>query len=149
MTWLNLGCGNTILENAVNHDRFKFAPHVDVAHDLDVLPWPWKDNSFEYIVAVDVLEHLDSFIAFFDECWRILQPGGEIAVRVPRYDCINVHIDPTHKRGYHPDSFDYLDPTTRWGSQYGMYTPHKWRKVELTDGDNITVVLRVVKEDNL
>ena len=142
---LNLGCGNTGISGAVNHDRFRFAPHVDVAHDLNVVPWPWEDNSFQTIVAIDVLEHLDDFIQFFNECWRILQPGGEIHVRVPRYDFINVHIDPTHRRGYHPESFDYLDPSTRWGGQYGMYTDRKWQVLRIDDGLNINAYLRVAK----
>jgi len=117
---LNLGCGTSPAALAVNHDRTAFAPYVDVAHDLNVYPWPWPDNTFGLVIAQDVLEHLDSFMAFFDECWRILRPGGRVDVRVPRYDHPNTWIDPTHRRGYHPESFDYLDPATRWGRLYGV-----------------------------
>ena len=144
---LILGCGNKPDKRpgSMNHDRTKFAEWVDVAHDLNDTPWPWRDNQFAEIVAEDVLEHLDDFITFFDECWRILEPGGMVLVRVPRWDSINVHIDPTHRRGYHPQSFDYLDPTTHWGKLYNMYTPRKWEVLNVWDGDNITARLRVVK----
>lgn len=143
---LALGVGNRPIEEAVNHDRFAFADYIDVAHDLNVFPWPWEDNSFEEIVAFDVLEHLDDFIAFFNECWRILKPGGSVLVQVPRYDSMNVAIDPTHKRGYHPKSFEYLDPETYYGSQYGMlYTTRKWRLIYVQDGDNILARLEVRK----
>lgn len=146
-TTLNLGCGDNALAGAVNHDRCPFASHIDVCHDLDIIPWPWGANSFDRIVAIDVLEHLRSFLAFFDECWRILRPGGMAEVRVPRWDHVNTVIDPTHLRGYHPESFDYLDPSTQWGRKYAMYTPHKWTKVAVQDqGDNIVAVLQVRKD---
>lgn len=142
---LHLGCGNTVMEGAVNHDLRIYAPHVDVAHDLNVYPWPWPDNRFVLVYAIDLIEHLDSFIGFFDECWRILRPGGRVAVRTPRYNSENTFIDPTHKRGYHPLSFDYLDPETDWGRKYGMYTARKWRKISVEDGSNIHAVLQVIK----
>jgi SAM-dependent methyltransferase len=132
MTILNLGCGNAPLtgNDVVNHDRTHFAPHVDVAHDLNSLPWPWPDATFEAILAHSVLEHLDSFYAFFNEAWRILAPGGTIEVVVPRWDHVNVAIDPTHKRGYHIESFDFLDPDTKWGAKASMYSPYRWKLLE-------------------
>ena len=144
---LHLGCGNTVMMGAVNHDLQLYAPHVDVAHDLNVYPWPWPDNHFAVVYAIDLIEHLDSFIGFFDECWRILQPDGKVVVRTPRFNSENTFIDPTHKRGYHPESFDYLDPSTKWGTLYGMYTARKWKKISIEDGFNIQAVLQVVKGD--
>lgn len=133
MTVLNLACGNSPLSNATNHDRTLFAAYVDVAHDLSSAPWPWPDASFDTIVAHSILEHLDSFYAFFDEAWRILRPGGSIEVIVPRYDHVNVAIDPTHKRGYAVESFHFLDPDTKWGKKAHMYSERKWRILELTE----------------
>ena len=139
---INLGAGNKPLEGAINHDRTKHAPWVDVAHNLNSYPWPWHTNSADEIIATDVLEHLDNFIGFFDECWRILKPGGTILVQTPRWDSVNVAIDPTHKRGYHPESFDYLDPATSWGTLYGMYTDRKWHKIEVVD-DRATIIAKL------
>lgn len=143
---LNLGCGNLPRDGWVNHDRQMCAPCVDIAHDLDETPWPWADNSCSAIRAVDLLEHLSNFITFFNECWRILQPGGTIIVRVPRWDNVQVHIDPTHKRGYHAQSFDYLDPDTDYGAQYGMYTTRKWHILKVQDGLTITALMAPRKE---
>ncbi len=39
---LNLGCGMKHIEGYVNVDRFG---EPDVRHDLEVLPWPWPDDS--------------------------------------------------------------------------------------------------------
>ena len=144
---LNLGCGNDPLKGAINHDLEIYGPHVDVAWDLNVRPWPWPDNSFDTVLALDVLEHLQSFMDFFNECWRILKPGGKILVRTPMWNSPNAAIDPTHVRCYHPESFDYLDPTTGWGQKYGMYTARKWRKVDLKlDLVNIHIMLSTVKD---
>lgn len=146
MTILNLGCGNKPAVGAINHDRTQHAPFVDVSHDLNVYPWPWPDNCFDVILAMDVLEHLDSFISFFNECWRIMQPSGIVTVQTPRWDSVNVAIDPTHRRGYHPESFDYLDPNTGWGSKYPMYTDRKWTKIGVFQDDgNLMAKLQVVK----
>lgn len=133
MIRLNLGCGNKPLPNCVNHDRTLFAAHVDIAHDLNILPWPWLDNTFDAIIAHSVVEHLDSFYAFFDEVWRILKPNGLIEVIVPRYDHINVAIDPTHKRGYVMESFQFLDPHTYWGAKAAQYTSRYWHLLRVEE----------------
>jgi SAM-dependent methyltransferase len=146
---LNLGCGGHPLELAVNHDLTKHSPLVDVAHDLNVTPWPWPDETFSLVIAHDVLEHLASFIAFFDECWRVLRPGGQVNVRTPRWDSLNAVIDPTHVRCYHPESFDYLDPRTAWGKKYGVYyTRRHWQKEMIHSHEgNIIAIMRKVKDE--
>src|SRR5260221_6456805 len=56
-----------------SHDRRRHAPHVDVVHDLDALPWPWPDASCDEILALDVFEHLHLMPeAWLRECHRIL-----------------------------------------------------------------------------
>ena len=128
---LNLGAGNRIIENAVNHDLRKHRPEIDVAHDLNRLPWPWEDGKFEKVRAMSVLEHLDAdLLASIDECWRILVPGGVLHIRVPYWRHETCWRDPTHRRGYTMETFDIFDPTTKVGQEYGFYTTCKWRIVE-------------------
>jgi len=43
---LHLGCGKIIKEGYVNLDIQKL-PGVDVIHDLNKFPYPFKDNSFQ------------------------------------------------------------------------------------------------------
>jgi hypothetical protein len=63
---LELGCGKAPTLGYVHHDR---AAHVDVAHDLDVLPWPWPDGAFTEILGLDVFEHLHLMpAAWLREC---------------------------------------------------------------------------------
>lgn len=127
-TVLNLGAGNRIVKGAVNHDLHKHRPEIAVAWDLDRLPWPWSDNSFDRILAISVLEHLQlTLIQSVDECWRILRPGGQLHVKLPVWSHENAYLDPTHRWRFSPRTLNIFDPTTRYGRQYGFYTVRKWR----------------------
>lgn len=138
---LNLGCGHRPLEAALNHDLRAHSEHVGIAHDLEELPWPWEDEAFRRIVAHDVMEHLRLEVEdWLDECWRILEPGGELEIRGPAWDRHNAWRDPTHVRPFEERMFDYWDPETEIGRKYGeLYfgeTARWWRVVgvERVDG---------------
>ena len=128
-----LGCGDENRPGWAHHDRRRHSPHVDVAHDLELRPWPWANEVAERIEALDVLEHLADTVAFMDECWRILAPGGRLVVRVPHWQHVDAWIDPTHKRAFHPDTFSYFDPSMEQGQRFGrFYTDRAWRLVFTT-----------------
>lgn len=130
---LNLGCGNDPRvagpdQSVVNHDRRKHRSEIDVVHDLNDLPWPWADNSFDHIVANAVLEHLNiDLVQSMNECWRILAPGGTIELRLPWWKHDNAYRDPTHRWHISMGTLDLFDPDTEFGSQYAFYTDCKWR----------------------
>lgn len=133
MKILNLGCGNKFVvlepgDTVVNHDRIKHRKEVDVVWDLNNLPWPWPDGSFDMIVACAVLEHLRlNLIESLNECWRILRPGGTLHIKLPFWKSDNSYIDPTHYWKFSLNSLDVFDPTTPFGHKYSFYTPYKWR----------------------
>ena len=106
---LELGCGTEPTPGYVHHDRRRHAGHVDVAHDLNELPWPWGDDSCEEVLGLDVFEHLHLMPEqWLRECYRILRPGGMLRLRVPVFGSPWHLIDPTHVRGFHPLNFDYF-----------------------------------------
>lgn len=82
---LNLGCGYDIREGYVNVD--KFSPEANVRWDLEVLPWPWKDNSADEIVLKHVLEHLgqatELYLNIIKEIYRVAAPNALIHIEVP------------------------------------------------------------------
>ena len=130
-TILQLGTGNDPIGNAVNHDRTKHRPEIDVVWDLNRLPWPWPDERFDHIVARAVLEHLAiDLVQSLNECWRILRPSGTLFVKLPYWDSDIAHQDPTHRWFFSLHSFDQFDPDTKRGREYAFYTPRKWRIVE-------------------
>ena len=141
---LNLGCGQDIRPGYVNHDWSRHRPDVEVAHDLEAFPWPWPDNSAEEIVLSDVLEHLADVVPVIDQCWRILTPAGFLHISVPHYQHENAWLDPTHRRPFHLDTFDYFDPETELGSKYCFYTDRKWciQEKKLAEDGNVVVYMR-------
>jgi len=54
-----------------------------VGGDAAALPFP--DDSFDRVVAAEVLEHLDDDLGAMAELARVLRPGGTMAVTVPRW----------------------------------------------------------------
>ncbi|RJQ36795.1 class I SAM-dependent methyltransferase [Candidatus Parcubacteria bacterium] len=92
---LNLGCGEDRKDGYVNVD-WQAGVHPDVVHDLNVLPYPFPDRSFDRIEAFHVLEHLDRPFAVMAELNRILRPGGVLHVKVPHFSRGFTHAEHAH-----------------------------------------------------
>ena len=111
MQKLNLGCGFDKRAGFVNADRFPLC-RPDVLFDIDQAPWPWRDNSFGYILLKHVLEHVGAdFSTFSDvlrELYRVAAPGGTIEIHVPDYRHESWWADPTHVRAFTPLTFQML-----------------------------------------
>jgi predicted SAM-dependent methyltransferase len=95
---LNLGCGHDIRPGWVNLDSAKIEG-VDVVHDIERLPLPFKDGEFDEILCNDVLEHVE-YIPVLRDLHRILKPGGKLTIRVPHFTSRNTYSDPTHKKAF-------------------------------------------------
>ena len=50
---LNLGCGTDIRPHYVNSDVAAL-DGVDTVHDLESFPYPFEDNTYDEIVAINV-----------------------------------------------------------------------------------------------
>jgi len=155
--YLNLGCGNRLLQKKaiqiapevlredcdvlitdfMEHDLRLHRPEIDIAHDLNIRPWPWSNEQFRRIEAWAVFEHLSiDLVASIDECWRILLPGGKVHVKVPYWKHRRAWRDPQHRWRYDFGVFDYFDPSTKYGSSYEAYSPYKWKILEQEWNDN-------------
>ena len=90
---LNIGAGATQakipkcieLEYAI----FKTTDVVADSHHL-----PFKDNSFEAVIALNVFEHLNDPIQASSEIFRVLKPGGRLIIRT-------AFLQPLHEAPYH------------------------------------------------
>ncbi len=58
---------------------------VDAVHNLVQFPWPSKDNEFDGVIAIFVLEHVSYLqtLNFLKEAFRITKPGGKAVFVVP------------------------------------------------------------------
>lgn len=86
----------------------------DVVWDLNVLPLPFEDNSFDEIGAFEVLEHVGkqgdykAFFALFEELHRILKPNGYLVGSCPAWDQVWAWSDPGHTRIISPAMLQFL-----------------------------------------
>lgn len=109
---LNLGCGTFKKEGYVNLDCYSnLSP--DVAHNLNIFPYPFENNTFDLIEADHVLEHLNDPFGAMKELHRILKPGGKLVIKVPHFSRGFMH--PEHKRGFDVSFPYYFDPVFKGG----------------------------------
>lgn len=129
MAIINLGCGLKPMtgEGVINHDISFHSDHVDVAFDLNEMPWGFNDNIATDIYAIDVFEHLiPDLVQVLNECHRILKPSGLLHLKYPLYTSSRIHDDPTHKWFWSDHVVDYFDDSTDYGKRYGFYTKLRW-----------------------
>lgn len=137
---LDFACGTQPKEGFEGVDLYApLAPHKV---DLFKFPFPWADNSVDEIHCSHFVEHLpardverrdltdpvherflgqDFLFAFFDECWRILQPGAAMLVIVPSGRSDRAYQDPTHRRFIVAEMFGYLNKEVREQMGLGHY----------------------------
>ncbi len=107
MKVLDLGCGMNKEAGAVGVDRSS-ETLADVIHDLDRLPYPFPNSSFDRIISRDILEHLTDVLAVMGELYRIARPGALIEIRIPHFSSCLAYTDPTHRRAFSLQSLDHL-----------------------------------------
>lgn len=98
---LNLGCGRHKIEGFLGVDcrRDDGNDAVEKIHDLLSFPWPWGDKSVTAIEANYLLMYFDGpeRMRFMDECWRVLKPGGKLAIKVVYWASVRCGLDPLYK----------------------------------------------------
>jgi len=109
-------------------------------NDLRGIPLPFEDNSFDYIHAYEVLEHLSSqgnyhfFFKEFTEYHRILKPGGCFIGSVPAPGSPWVWGDPSHTRHLPPEVFTFLSQK-EYDKQVGKTAMSDFRYLYKADFD--------------
>ena len=100
---LNLGGGLIKKEGFINVDILKGA---DIVWDLNKAPYPFKDESIDYIFCSHTLEHLKEPELFFNEVQRILKRGGACEIIVPHYKYVGAYSNFGHRGFYEPNTID-------------------------------------------
>ena len=129
---LDLACGQSPRDGFEGVDLL--APNAKHRVDLMKFPWPWVDSSVVELHSSHFIEHIecrlveardlsdpagahfvgqDMLLAFFDECYRILIPGGAMRVIAPCGRSNRAFQDPTHRRFIVQETFGYLNKSWR------------------------------------
>lgn len=102
MKILDIGCGNNKYSSPTNTViglDIVSTPSVDIVHNMEHFPYPFKSHSFDVITMIHSLEHVSrenqTNIKIIEEIYRLLRPNGILIVQVPLGHAF--HYDPTHK----------------------------------------------------
>ncbi|MEC7500280.1 MAG: methyltransferase domain-containing protein [Planctomycetota bacterium] len=55
--------------------------------------WPFKDDTFDLVVSIEVLEHVENHYHFISECCRICKPTGRIVMSTPNCHSIESRLN--------------------------------------------------------
>lgn len=94
---LNLGSAGRKKEGYVNVDWMALVK-PDVEHNLNVYPYPFRDNEFDLVEATHILEHLDRPFDVMKEIHRISKPNATVIIKVPHFSRTMGH--PEHFHGF-------------------------------------------------
>lgn len=130
---LDLGCGQSPQEGHTGVDRYaKGAVNFDLWSGEK---WPWEDESVDELFSSHTIEHIEPgnrwttytgqgnlFYFFFEECWRILKPGGSFKLIWPSLKSVRAFQDPTHCRFIPMETLYYLDRNVREMNKLDHYS---------------------------
>ncbi len=106
---LNLGCGLSKIPGGVNVDfQARYGP--DYVHDLNSFPYPFEDNTFDYVHCSQIIEHLHDTMRVMEEIHRITKPDGIVYIGVPHFSSRIAYADPTHVRYFASTTFTHYFP---------------------------------------
>lgn len=114
---LNLGSGENKKSGYINIDWNKLT-EPDIIHNLDILPYPFEDSTFNEVEASHILEHLDKPFMVMKELHRILKSGGKLIVKVPHFSRGFTHAE--HAHGFDVSFPQYFNPNFSKSGYFGV-----------------------------
>jgi len=133
---LDLGCGSTPrnpfeANNFYGVDLFEQNDDKIKVADLAVNPIPFEKDTFDFITAYDLIEHIPRviyspsrsfpFINLMNEIFRCLKPGGYFFSHTPAYPYSPLFRDPTHVNYITEETFSiYFDGVNNYAKIYGF-----------------------------
>jgi len=103
---LNLGCRTTDRWQGDEYVNVDITEPCDVIWDLNKVPFPFKDDEFREVRAVDIIEHLSNWEGALGEIVRVTQNQGLVRIKVPYYVWGLGH--PNHRRVFSHNTFEIL-----------------------------------------
>ena len=82
---VELGCGQGFGKEVIHAKSYLLTDlneydWLDVKN-VDALATPFEDNSFDFVIASNMIHHVPYLVSFFDEVRRILKPEGYLLIQ--------------------------------------------------------------------
>lgn len=108
----------------------------DVAlHNCNIYALPYPDNTFDAVILSEILEHIEDDVAGLKEAYRVLKPGGVVAITVPNanypfwWDPINKTLETVLHRHISHGTFAGI-----WANHVRLYQRDELRQAVLAAG---------------
>jgi len=89
MKKLNLGCGHNYRKGWTNIDLkldiYGIKTKIDIAHDLNIYPYPLKDDEYEFIRSWGLMQHIKDLNLHIKELTRVSKKGCILEIHVPYF----------------------------------------------------------------
>lgn len=145
---LDVGCGFNKQKGFVGIDKREIPGIVDIVHNVEVFPWPIKDEECALVFMSHLVEHIapQLQIDLMNECWRILEVDGVLAITTPYGGSFGWFQDPTHIASWNEATPTYFVPGE---PLYNVYKPKPWKidKLYWNTKFNIECVFRKIADD--
>ncbi len=138
---LDVGCGDMKVKNAIGIDC-AILPGVDIVHDLNKYPWPFKKETFDEIYMLNIIEHLPNAIKVMEEVHRILKKDGKVHIVTVYWNHRHSVTDPQHVSSFNEHTWDFFT-----GKRKGYYTKARFKleKFKFTYDKKAAIVFLNIK----
>jgi SAM-dependent methyltransferase len=106
---LDVGCGRQKYPGSIGIDMNPDTA-ADVLCHIDRGYLPFRDNSFDEVRAIHLIEHVENVIRTVEEFHRVTRAGGIVFLVTPHYTDFSSFCDPTHRWHLNSFSFWYFYP---------------------------------------
>jgi len=98
------------------------------AQEADMTDMPWDENTFDHIISISTIEHVENDLKGMEECLRVLKPGGTLLM--------TTEFHPTESKPYNEDD----------GSFYRIYNTRDLTNLIINSGFDLPDV--AVQQNN-
>jgi len=140
-----VGCDYS--EEAIEYARLHYSKDGLSFLRLDAQQMPFRDNSFNVIVSLETIEHLEKCQDFLQDCRRVLKEDGTFICSTPNRKATFGSRDPYHFREFSVDELH--EQVARYFAEIKLYGQDFLRRSDILKREllwRLTPIIRLIPE---